>query len=236
MEGMTKKKNLISSVNCFNLLRGIMALWIVIGHCSMEYEREILPLLLIHKFNLVWVGVFFFLSGWGLELSVDVKEDYLKGFLCKKCTGILRMTVSMYLFQIISFATLKVGGEYDWDVVFFLQDYVRSTNWYMWELLFFYLVFYFSHKYIKSNHIQLLCISCIALGIVLLLPYTNIGSAYYFSSLGFPAGIFLYRYRDTFEKWFTKRPIQIFICLCLVSAVCLLSLLLPQKNSISALV
>lgn len=74
----------MSSVQNLNYLRGMMALWIVLGHCGAKFSDETLWLFIIHKSCLIVVGFFLFLSGYGLELSLDKKENYLEGFLQKK--------------------------------------------------------------------------------------------------------------------------------------------------------
>lgn len=220
-------------MNKYNLMRGLIAIWIILGHCSMEFEKEILPLYLIHKFNLVWVGVFFFLSGWGLEISNVTKKNYLKGFLLKKTISIIGMTVKVWIFGIL-ILTL-VGKNYNFYFLELLKNYFFSTNWYMWELLFFYYLYYLTTKYIQNSKIRLYVIFIICLCIVMLLPFTGIKPAYYFSCLGFPVGIFSYHNRERIQNCFKRYPVKILLILMMISFLCTLSLLLPQKNSISAL-
>lgn len=57
----------------FNDLRGVFALLIVIGHCSMRFEKEVLPFLFIHKFNMTGVCFSF------LSLAGDWHTDMWKG-------------------------------------------------------------------------------------------------------------------------------------------------------------
>ena len=230
---LSQKSNINEAMNRYNLMRGLMAIWIILGHCSIEFEKEILPLYFIHKFNLVWVGVFFFLSGWGLEISNAKKTDYLKGFLKKKTIYILKKTINVWIFSIL--ILMLVGEEYNFYPLELIKNYFSTTNWYMWELLFFYYIYYLTMKYSRNNKIRLYIIFSISLCMVIFLPFTNIGTSYYFSCLSFCTGILLYRCRERLQNYFERFPIKIMIILVIISFLCTLSLLLPQKNSISAL-
>ena len=217
---MEYEKTLLFAMSKWNLLRGVMALSIVLGHCSMEFVDEPLILALFHKFNLVWVGVFFFLSGWGLFRSYDVKESYLKGFVWKKTRKILSMTLVVFLFEFM--IRVLLGGEtlvYK-NVFSFLLDYVVSTNWYMWELLFFYFVFYVVKCVIKDDRKQILAISIITIGLIVF-AYYFLPKSYYTSAVGFVCGCGTYVFRIELQRVFDKHKYSVAMLGLLVAIVCI---------------
>lgn len=55
----------------------------------MEFKKELLPLLIIHKFNMVSVCFFFIVSGISLTYNYYNKKGYLVGFLKNKVIKIL---------------------------------------------------------------------------------------------------------------------------------------------------
>lgn len=126
-------------------------------------------------------------------LNLLPKNDYLKGFLKKKTIHILKKTINVWIFSILILRL--VGKEYVFSSFELVKNYFSSTNWYIWELLFFYYLYYLVTKYIQNNKVRLYIISIISLCMIVFLPFTNIMPAYYFSCLSFSVGILLYQYR-----------------------------------------
>ncbi len=192
-QGLTSEDGYLSS---FNSLRGLFALEIVVGHV-VRYESSLLyPL---GKFMIVSVAYFFFVSAYGLSLSMERKPDYLRGFLQKKCAYLVLIALLAYIFSLIAglISGQAIGSS---DVIL---GFFTETNWYIWELIFFYVLFYIGFRFIKKGRLAfifaatlLLCLFCF---------YIGLQQAYYSSAFGFFAGLLFHRYFDEIRTFLWKK-------------------------------
>lgn len=203
----------------FNALRGLFALEIVVGHV-IRYESTLLyPL---GKFMIISVAFFFFVSGWGLCRSFHTKDRYLEHFLLPKCGYLLALSLIAYLIRILVFLC---SGRLHFDRNIF-QDYLSCTNWYIWELLFFYLLFYLIYKYVKKYRILL--IALITFSAITAVFFIDMPQGYYSSALAFPAGLLFYEYFSAVTGFFQKPAGKILVFL--TSLLGLSSLLLGADS------
>lgn len=88
-------------------LRGLLALFVVIGHCDTMMSGSLL-LRMLH-FATPAVSVFFFLSGYGLVRSVMGKrEGYLRGFLPR---SFIRLGIPLITATVVACLFLMIKGE-----------------------------------------------------------------------------------------------------------------------------
>ena len=200
-----KRADITAAMKRCNLLRGLLAIWIVFGHCSgyMTVPSGILDI--VRRFNLVCVGIFFFLSGFGLENSLQTKSGYLKFFLPRKCGGLFLMALLQY---IVGFVTGRVMGfllpyEDLWDM---LSHFARDVNWFIWELMLFYLLFYLTARLIRPQYVRMTLMLLLSVVMIALLRRTDAGGSWYFSSLAFPAGMAVRIFKEPLEKHFRFVP------------------------------
>lgn len=167
-------------------LKGICAIEIMLGHIGLHTNSIVL--FANRKAGILFVGIFLALSGYGLIYSLCNKENYLKGFFRQRILKILLPAYVVYIFNtLISQESLN-------NLINPIQ-FFHSTNWYVWEIIVLYFLFYIFAKLL--SHKQL----CLAL---FLLSLIFIGVAYIFridipwygSTLCFSLGIFYYLYRD----------------------------------------
>lgn len=137
-------------------LRGAAALYIVIFHLSgmwsylnSEYSAGII--------DQIWhgylaVGLFFFLSGYGISVSLQNKPQYLNGFIKHRIGGLL--------IPYIICNTIYFGFEYIADRSIKISDvfysFVKGTpfalyTWFIESIIIFYLIFYFSFIIFKDK-------------------------------------------------------------------------------------
>lgn len=203
----------------FNALRGLFALEIIVGHV-IRYESTLLyP---IGKFMIISVAFFFFVSSWGLCRSFHTKNCYLQHFLLPKCGYLLALSLIAYLIRILVFwctGRLHFNGN-------IIQDYLSCTNWYIWELLFFYLLFYLIYKYLKKYRVLLFFVITFAAATAVF--FIGMPQGYYSSALAFPAGLFFYEYFSTVTGFLQKAAGKIFVFLA--SLLGLSSLLLNASS------
>lgn len=116
------------------------------------------------RIGFIFVGVFFFFSGYGLFKSYKNKQNYLNGFLRKRLPVVL---VPLYIVNtILTVIVLATGGAMyndlnpivmGMDNVFFRITtflgitLMNSNAWYMITIAIFYIVFYLAFKYSKNE-------------------------------------------------------------------------------------
>lgn len=205
----------------FNSLRGLFALEIIVGHV-VRYEDSLLyPM---GKFMIISVAFFFFVSAYGLTRSFHTKEHYLKGFLPAKCIYLLAIALVAFLVREL---LLFLAGRFTFPENIFLS-FLQQTNWYIWELLLFYVLFYFCYRYLPRYRI--LTITVITLLFITGCFKTGMIQGYYSSALAFPAGLFFYEYFPAVMRFF--KSITGKIAVALLTAAGLSCLLLPETSLI----
>lgn len=117
-----------------------------------------------------------------------------------------------------------------------IKNFFLMTNWYVWELLMLYIVFYMSIRFnnnLKKVSIIISCFSIIFVSIAYILKFEN---PWYGSTLCFVLGIFYYLYRKQFIEIFVLRnPAIKFASCCLIMTVAI-GLFFVQRGIIGLLV
>ena len=80
-----------------------------------------------------------------------------------------------------------------------IRGFFTSTNWYIWELLFFYLLFFLIYRYIPKYRVSII-------GVLTLLFATGgfaigLPQHYYCSAMAFPAGLLFYEHFNTVARF-----------------------------------
>ena len=130
-----------STVTIINSLRGLFAVEIVIGHLVKE-SRYGMPLDVYEKFLFVSVGYFFFTSGFSMICNLKEKGgSYFAGFFKRKILFLFFIAILIFIINCIIAAVSGIFTHYvssdSLPVMFF-----NRTNWFIWELELFYLLFY----------------------------------------------------------------------------------------------
>ncbi|MCR4585532.1 MAG: acyltransferase [Lachnospiraceae bacterium] len=229
---MNVKVSMDSGVQRLNDLRGLMAVWIVLGHLALGMDVQKNLFLILQKGNLAIVGLFFFLSGYGLEKSLEKKPDYLKTFLFKKISRLFLMTWVQFGVTELCFLLLRFHRDYN-GLRGVLREYALGVNWYMWELALMYLIFFVSHLLFVGRKAYfaavLLCAALLA-GL-----YGMLGAyAATYSCAAFPAGMIIYAAKQKLEKAAESRYGEMFIALLILTGISAYSMVMPKDIFISA--
>ena len=135
--GYNDKYLSINSTDCY---RGIAAVFIVMHHLS-QVIGVTGSLKIMGYIGFIMVGVFFFLSGYGLKYGLDHKNNYLSGFLTKKIGCIL---IPLAFVNIPCFVA-RILFNQDIDVVQTVLSFVGGPYltglWFVTAILLMYLFF-----------------------------------------------------------------------------------------------
>ncbi len=215
-------------------LRGICAVEIMLGHVGGGALTDELLLFPFKKAGILIVGVFFFLSGYGLLYSLKTKPDYLRGFL-KKRLGALLLPVGVYCLLFLTVFAL-VYYEQGMSVTEVGISLITSINWYIWEIMGLYFLFYIAYKYMDRNKATLF-ILLISIVIIVSCYLARVGNPWYGSTLCFPLGLYAGEYKDSFLKWFRNRAvIKGLILAAILGAGIIAFFILPERSVMGAII
>lgn len=199
-----ENKNLLSKDATLSI-RGIGMLLIVFAH-AIEGTVNTYTFF-IYVSAILGVSSCFLVSGYGLYLSFEKKENYFKGFLFQKFFRLLIPYLIFFVISIIYKFITKQGVDISsigYELLTLQLD--GLLLWYLKIQLLLYLFFYISFKFIKNKNIS------IALLIVLTVTYYTIAwqfelkSYWYNTCLFFPIGILLARFKECIlpliKKWY----------------------------------
>lgn len=133
-------------------IQGFAAVAIIVHHLSQELTEQAGAIRFFEGLGVLFVGIFFFFSGYGLYTSLKTKENYLKGFLKKRLVTIL---VPFYMCIVVFTAAACIGGMKFTPVQLLgiLSGWflLNQHMWYIVEIAILYLAFYIIYRLIKNR-------------------------------------------------------------------------------------
>lgn len=164
------------------------------------------------------VAVFFFLSGYGLELSLARKPGYMRNFLHRRVLGLMvRYWIVMALISLIVFLMHQSPQQ-------LLNDFTEAFGvplWYITELVAFYLVFYLT-AVIADRRIAIAAMAAACVFVMLVLWYRFGTDLYFKSGICFVLGAAWYRCSGPMGRmmrgWFPLALILVLVPLLMVEA------------------
>jgi len=142
-------------------LQGFAAMAVILHHVTQDvtqygrYDRGAIGL--FNDIGVLFTGMFFFFSGYGLIVSVLEKKDYLKGFLGKRLPAvIIPFYVCNLLFVAVRYMTGYKADSSQWITYISGGILMNDQMWFIVELAFLYVGFFFIFRKRKSDASALL--------------------------------------------------------------------------------
>ena len=135
------------------ILQGFCAVLIIIHHISqvLSDSKVLSP---FNEYGVLFVGIFFFCSGYGLIKSFKTKDNYMQGFLGKRLPSVL---IPFYITTFIYMAIfLLLSPKPSLKQIILNVTGIQLINpqaWYIVAIVLLYIAFYFIFKYIKNEKI-----------------------------------------------------------------------------------
>ena len=193
-------------------VQGFAAVAIIIHHLAQELVEDAGSLAFFSELGVLFVGVFFFFSGYGLYTSLKTKENYLKGFLKKRLSTVLVPFYTCIVTFVIAacicgkkFTFLQLLGVLSgWSLI-------NMHMWYIVEIVILYLAFFILYRLISSRFEATIEIGVFVIGMIvgsLLLchgddfscSYWFQGEWWYNSTFLFFLGIVVSRHAETLRR------------------------------------
>ncbi len=188
MQKTNDEKDILKRVN---QLRGLLAIVVMLSH--IWGYTGIVYLIPFNKVVTIAVGFFFFLSGYGMTISSGLKDDYLRGIIKVKIPYLISISILAYLLSGIFELILKRWCDINIFMPISLKKYFITTNWYVYELLGFYLLFIIVKKFVSERYQLLIVATASVIGFIILFN-SGLVEAYYNSIIGFWFGMLCGKY------------------------------------------
>lgn len=201
-------------------IQGLMAICIVCHHTAQQTCVNWLPsgnivngLNVFSDTGFLFVGVFFFWSGYGLFKSFKNKQKYLSGFISKRVVPVLvPYVIVCFLFTLERIFVFKEKMPL-WFKITNLTGITIGYyfGWYVQAILLFYLVFYFAFKYARYDFDAVLYVFA---GVILWVvagliidhnDYFMRGQWWYNSTMLFPFGVLFAKNESKIIEFLKKR-------------------------------
>lgn len=133
-------------------IQGFAAVAIIVHHLSQELAETAGAIGFFSELGVLFVGIFFFFSGYGLYTSLKTKENYLKGFLKKRFVTIL---IPFYMCNLVFVvASCICGKKYQpLQLLYVLSGWslINMHMWYIVEIAILYIAFFLIYRLIKNR-------------------------------------------------------------------------------------
>ena len=200
------------SLDTSKAIQGFAAVAIILHHLSQDLLEKAGPFAFLSECGVIFVGIFFFFSGYGLYTSLKTKQDYLKGFLRKRFVTILIPFYSCI--AVFTIASCICGAKYEpLDLLGILSGWSLINNhmWYIVEIAILYLVFFIVYRLIKNRTAATIVMTVLVIGMIggsLYLGHGNdfscsywfMGEWWYNSTFLFMIGIIVSKHSEFITK------------------------------------
>lgn len=204
-----------------SLLQGVFCVGVILHHITQTItsygEINKGPITILSSMGILFTSIFFFFSGYGLIYSVHNKPGYLNGFLRHRLPIILVpffVSNLVYVLIRIYYVGIPTSGI---NLAKLLSGIrlINGNGWYIVEIFWLYLAFYFLFRFVKSKDLALFLLIAAASGIMWLgyrsgHDFTGIGDAWfkgewwYNSTVVFIMGALFARFSSSIFAFFKK--------------------------------
>lgn len=191
-----------------------MAVIVMFSH--IWAKTGIVLLLPFNKFVTIAVAFFFFASGFSMLNAYRVNEKYLSKIVLVKIPFLIYLAILAYVFSAL-FQYLLYGFSYSQYLPVNVQNFFGNTNWYIYELIGFYLAFVICMRFFEVNK-AVWIIAALSIVAFLALYFNRggiIGEPYYDSIFGYSLGVILNWSSSSIRKEKYKKFIIIFDFICI---------------------
>lgn len=157
--------------------KGILSTIVILHHIS-QVENNLPIIHYFANFGMYAVGVFFFISAYGITKQLKLsREKYLSGFLKKRIFKLL-LPISIVTIIYIVLNILVFHKSYTINSIINVYksgSSIINNGWYLNSILVIYLIFYFSFKFFKNIKISYLSFSFLILAYIFVLKRIGFG-------------------------------------------------------------
>ena len=200
-----------------NALKGLCAIYVIFHHLCTYFADVYPSFLFFEAVGFLMVGMFFFISGYGLMFGVKNKANYLKGFFTKRLLTILVPYYIIDLFYI--YAKNFVGAL---NIKYIFLSLFGYHLWYVMAIIIMYIGFYLCFKLFKQKGIIVMTVYTTLYIVVLYVlnrfyGLADFGLWWYNSIPCFVLGMWYCNYKDTVNEFFKEHFLTFVITTAVIS-------------------
>lgn len=190
-----KKSDEFLSKDYTGYLRGILALCIVF--CHISYNRR--NIAVFNVFNYLGpfiVGIFFFLSGYGIisRIKETGTDKYLENYIDKRVIRLAKEYIYVWIFYILT--GLVIYRNFS----FFNDSIIVPHSWFIFVIEVLYIMFFFTSKIFNNNlKKNILLLNVLQIFFIIILYLIGLTDYWYISILPFGIGM-IYRELNISKK------------------------------------
>lgn len=185
-------------------IRGIGMLLIIFAHAVESYVNTYT--FFFYTSAILGVSACFLVSGYGLYVSYQKKDDYLKGFLLPKFARLLipyLIFYALYLISSVITGNLPTIKQVGYELVTLQMD--GLLLWYLKIQLLMYVFFFISFRFIKSEKVKTLLLFLLTVIYCIVVWRFGLKTYWYNTCIFFPIGVLLGKCRTIVIPIFRKR-------------------------------
>lgn len=200
-------------VNSTNGLKGLLALGIVFHHLS-QWVTTGTEFVNFKYMGTYIVSVFFFISGYGLYVQNNRKEDYLDNFLSKRLSKILTPFIAISSIYLIY---RNINGQ-ALTITFFVDLFKKGSTviyngWFVDIIILMYVFFYISFKIFSNRTVAILVNTLLIVGYIILAIKLGYVFWWYNSRLPFVLGLLWAKNKKYIDEILNKYYFIILVCI-----------------------
>ena len=208
-------------------LKALMTLMIVAHHLALFYGITVFKPFV--KLGAPIVSVFFFISGFGLQKSYQMRgKDYLDGFWGRRIWIVVApVFVSLCVYYVLTW-NLSHDFWNEWKDLIINGKTILPFSWFAIEIVSFYCVYYLSYRFL---HKRWKLIGVWVGVVILMVVFILVGydRCWWVSSLAFPFGIVAAYNEGRVFSFYEKHPVFYWFTLLGLSLVFVLAYLSSQQ-------
>lgn len=199
--------------------KGIFSIIVILHHVS-QIENDIPIIHYFANFGMYAVGMFFFISAYGMTKQVKLNgEKYLKGFFKKR---FLKLLLPIFIVTIIHIVLNILIFHKTYTISSIINVYksgssIINNGWYLNSILVIYLIFYFSFKFFKNLKVSYIIFSFLILTYIFVLKRIGFGIWWYNSMIGIIFGMYFEIFEEKIKRVLSTHFYKILLILLIWS-------------------
>lgn len=189
-------------------------LLIILHHCFLRDQISFFGDRILWDLGYLGTSVFFFLSGYGLFVSLGKQIGLTFSYIADK----LKKLFLPYIYIWIFFALLSLCGIYNeplnWHDFISLRAPNRPT-WFFVVIIAVYLVTFLTWKFIKKDSVRIIYILLFTSCYIVMARHFGLGKWWYNSILSYPIGLFVSRYVQNHRDGQINLPLAVILLMSL---------------------
>jgi len=208
------------SIDRCQTLKGVSAIFVIIHHLSQGFNSNNLLFHFFADCGYLFVSIFFFLSGYGVQKQNILKTNYKKNFLSKRVVTIL----IPYLFFTLLYWLFRNHNGYNDTITDILNSFINgypyvTFSWYVVSLFLFLVIYFIAISVFKNNKSIIAMVTLFYSVYCIFLYKIEFGSWWYKSCHLFIIGIIWATYEKDIVNLIKKHFVVIILTICFFNII-----------------